>query len=150
MINIMRKGCIVSQIPLILVPNDLLGNMPPLVQIMDWHRSGIDCFQYLETIWSSLLTHICDTRSRWVNEIIFKYIDMIPLYWIAILFWQEDLLAILFQQLVYAFTVYIQFHSVYHTWHVHVDATKSLTDPGGHYPPTLRWLIFNWLSEIMF
>ena len=50
---------------------------------------------YRKQFWSSLLMHICDTRSRWVNEIIFKHIDMIPLYWVAILFLREGLPAIL-------------------------------------------------------
>ena len=39
--------------------------------------------------------HICVNLCRWVSETIFKHIDMIPLYWLAILFWREGLPAIL-------------------------------------------------------
>ena len=51
-----------TQISLRFVPG---GNKPTLFQIMDWRRTRATS-HYLNQPWSSLLTQICVTRSRWV------------------------------------------------------------------------------------
>ena len=47
------------------VPNGPINNIPALVQIMAWRRSGDKPFS--EPLMVRLLTHICVTRPEWVN-----------------------------------------------------------------------------------
>ena len=47
------------------VPKGPINNIPALVQIMAWHRSGNKLLS--EPMLVSLLTHICVTRPQWVN-----------------------------------------------------------------------------------
>ena len=48
------------------VPRGPINNIPALVQIMVWRRSGDKPLS--ETMVISWLTHICVTRPQWVNE----------------------------------------------------------------------------------
>ena len=48
------------------VPKCQINNIPSLVQIMAWHRPGDKPLK--EPMMVSLLTHICVTRSQWVNN----------------------------------------------------------------------------------
>ena len=54
------------EISLKFVPKGLFNNIPALVQIMAWRRSGDKPLS--ETMMVSLLTHICVTRPQWVNR----------------------------------------------------------------------------------
>ena len=54
------------KISLKFVPNGPINNIPALVQIMAWRRSGDKPLS--EPMIVSLLTHICVTRPQWVNE----------------------------------------------------------------------------------
>ena len=56
---------ITIKISLKFVPKGLTNNIPAMVQIMAWHRSG-DKPLY-EPIMVSILTHICVSRPQWVN-----------------------------------------------------------------------------------
>ena len=47
------------------VPKVPINNIPTLVQIMAWRRSGDKPLS--EPMMDSLLTHICVTRPQWVN-----------------------------------------------------------------------------------
>ena len=47
------------------VPKGSINNIPALVQIMDWRRSGDKPLS--EPMMVSLVTHICVTRPQWVN-----------------------------------------------------------------------------------
>ena len=47
------------------VPTGPINNIPALVQIMAWRRSGDKPFS--ETMMDRLPTHICVTRPQWVN-----------------------------------------------------------------------------------
>ena len=49
------------------VPKGPINNIPALVQIMAWRRSGDKPLS--GTILVSLLTHICVTRPQWVNVV---------------------------------------------------------------------------------
>ena len=53
------------KISLKFVPKGPINNIPALVQIMAWHRSGDKPLS--EPMMVSLLTHICVTRPQWVN-----------------------------------------------------------------------------------
>ena len=53
------------KISLKFVPKGPINNIPLLVQIMAWHRSGDK--PLFEPVMESLLTHICVTRPQWVN-----------------------------------------------------------------------------------
>ena len=53
------------------VPDVRINNIPALVQIMAWRRPGDKPLS--EPMMVSLLTHICVTRPRWVNEKIWLY-----------------------------------------------------------------------------
>ena len=55
------------KISLKFVPNGPMNNIPPLVQIMAWCRSGNKPLS--EPMMDSLLTHICITRPEWVKHI---------------------------------------------------------------------------------
>ena len=55
------------KISLKFVPNGSINNIPTLVQIMAWRRTGDKPLS--EPMMDSLLTHICVTRPQWVNEI---------------------------------------------------------------------------------
>ena len=56
-----------------------INNIPALVQIMAWRRPGDKPLS--EPMMVSLLTHICVTRSQWVNTD-FLYCNMIS-YWVV-------------------------------------------------------------------
>ena len=60
-----RNVRISIKISLKFVPKDLVNNTPALVQIMAWRRPGDKPLS--EPMMVSLLTHICVTRSQWVN-----------------------------------------------------------------------------------
>ena len=51
------------------VPNVRITKFPALVQIMAWRISGVKPLS--EPMMVNLLTHICDTRSQWVNSRLF-------------------------------------------------------------------------------
>ena len=55
-------------ISLMSVPNGPINNIPALVQIMAWRRSGDKSFS--EPLMVRLLTHICVTRPQWVKDMI--------------------------------------------------------------------------------
>ena len=55
------------KISLKFVPKSAINNIPALVQIMAWRRSGDKPLS--EPMMVGLPTHICDTRPRWVNAI---------------------------------------------------------------------------------
>ena len=55
------------KISLKFVPKGPINNIPALVQIMAWRRSGDKPLS--EPMMVSLLTHICVTRPQWVNEV---------------------------------------------------------------------------------
>ena len=54
------------EISLKFVPKGPINNIPALVQIMAWRRSGDK--PLFESMMVSLLTHTCVTRPQWVNE----------------------------------------------------------------------------------
>ena len=54
------------RISLKFVPKGPINNIPALVQIMAWRRSGDKPLS--EPMMVSLLTHICVTRPQWVND----------------------------------------------------------------------------------
>ena len=54
------------KISLKFVPKDPINTIPVLVQILAWRRSGDKPLSEPMTV--SLLTHICPTRSQWVNH----------------------------------------------------------------------------------
>ena len=53
------------KISLTFVPEGPINNIPALVQIMAWRRTGDEPLS--EPMMVSLLTHICVTRPQWVN-----------------------------------------------------------------------------------
>ena len=55
------------EISLKFVPKGPINNIPALVQIMAWRRSGDKPLS--EPMMVSLLTHICVTRPQWVKEV---------------------------------------------------------------------------------
>ena len=59
------------KISLKFVPKGPINNIPPLVRIMAWHRSGDKPLS--EPIVVSLLKHICVTRPQWVNQYVTVY-----------------------------------------------------------------------------
>ena len=58
---------IAINISLSFVPKGPIDNIPSLVQIMAWRRSGDKPLS--EPMMVSLLTHICVTRPQWVNSL---------------------------------------------------------------------------------
>ena len=56
-----------TKISLKFVPKGPISNIPALVQIMAWRRSGDKPLS--EPMMVSLLTHICVTRPQWVNAL---------------------------------------------------------------------------------
>ena len=58
------------------VPNGLLNDIPALVQIMACHLVGD---KPLSEPMMILLTHICITRPKWVNEIRFHWLAIYPI-----------------------------------------------------------------------
>ena len=54
-----------TKISLRFAPKGAINNIPSLVQIMAWRRSGEKSLS--EPMMVSLLTHICVTRTQWVN-----------------------------------------------------------------------------------
>ena len=54
------------KISLKFVPKDPINNIPPLVQMVAWRRSGDKPLS--ESLMVSLLTHICVTRPLWVKQ----------------------------------------------------------------------------------
>ena len=63
-----ENWCISMKISLKFVPQGLVNNIPALVQIMAWCRSGDKPLS--EPMMVSLSTHICVTRPQWVNTLI--------------------------------------------------------------------------------
>ena len=66
--------CILIKISLKFVPKGPINNIPALVQIMAWRRSGVKPLS--EPMMVSLLTHIYVTRPQWVNTLrstLFQY-----------------------------------------------------------------------------
>ena len=61
---------ILVKISLKFVPKGPINNIPALVQIMAWRRSGDKPLS--EPMMVSLLTHICVTRPQWVKKQDFK------------------------------------------------------------------------------
>ena len=59
------------KISLKFVPKGPINNIPALVQIMAWCRPGHKPLS--EPMMVSLLTHICVTRSQWVNKLFQHY-----------------------------------------------------------------------------
>ena len=65
--NFLNENVWVSnKISLKFVPKGPINNIPSLVQIMAWRRSGDKPLS--EPMMVSLLTHICITRPQWVNS----------------------------------------------------------------------------------
>ena len=60
-----EKLWISIKISLKFVPNGLINNIPALVQIMAWRRTGDKPLS--EPMMASLLEHICVTRPQWVR-----------------------------------------------------------------------------------
>ena len=58
---------ILVKISLKFVPKGPINNIPALVQIIAWHRSGDKPLS--EPMMFSLPTHICVTRPQWVNPV---------------------------------------------------------------------------------
>ena len=76
---------ILIKISLKFVPKGPINNIPALVQVMAWRRSGDKPLS--EPMMVSLLTHICVTRPQWVNAnggqppyVMLKHIHL-QLYW---------------------------------------------------------------------
>ena len=69
--------CISSKISLKFVPKGPINNIPALVQITTWRRSGDKPLSEPMTV--SLLTHICVARPQWVN----KQIAISPERWVT-------------------------------------------------------------------
>ena len=67
------------EISLKFVPKGPINNIPVLVQIMAWRRSGDKPLS--EPIMVSLPTHICVTRPQWVNLIASLHSPMIRSCW---------------------------------------------------------------------
>ena len=63
------------KISLKFIPKVRINNIPALVQIMAWRRSGDKPLS--EPMIVSLLTHICVTRPQWVNTIAVIFIIII-------------------------------------------------------------------------
>ena len=70
------------------VPKVRINNIPALVQIMAWRRSGDKPLS--EPMMVSLPTHICVTRPQWVNSLYILIIDKSPkLFIIGPLRWES-------------------------------------------------------------
>ena len=71
-----------NKISLKFVPSGPINNIPALVQIMVWHRSGDKPLS--EPMMVRLPTHICVTRPQWVNksdiEIALKRRDLLVVF----------------------------------------------------------------------
>ena len=66
-----NENVIISiKISLKFVPKGPINNIPTLVQIMAWRRSGDKPLS--EQMMVSLLMHICITQPQWVNSLAFK------------------------------------------------------------------------------
>ena len=61
------------KISLKFVPKGPISNIPALVQIMAWRRSGDKPLS--EPMMVSALTHICVTRPQWVKQIHLRWVD---------------------------------------------------------------------------
>ena len=57
--------CILIKISLKFVPKGPINNIPALVQVMAWRRSGDKPLSEPMMVWSP--THLCVTRPQWVN-----------------------------------------------------------------------------------
>ena len=60
-----EKFCISIRISLKFVPKGPIDNTWALIKVMAWRRIS----HYLNQCWFSPLTHVCDTRGRWVNDV---------------------------------------------------------------------------------
>ena len=65
LIFLIKNVCISTKISLKFVPQVPINNIPALVQIIAWHRSGDKALS--EPMMDNFLTHICVTRPQWVN-----------------------------------------------------------------------------------
>ena len=65
-----------TKISMKFVPKGSINNIPALVQIMAWCRPGDKPLS--EPMMVSLTTHICVTRSQWVNK---KHADLSDSVW---------------------------------------------------------------------
>ena len=70
------------------VPNVPINNIPVLVQIKAWRRSGDKPLS--EPMMDSLLTHICVTRSQWVKVKSFCLSDRLPIKSQCCVIWISD------------------------------------------------------------
>ena len=68
------------------------NNIPSLVQRMDWHRTGEKPLS--EPMMVSLLTHICVTRSQWVNFRLMRYKWLIAITWHALVVWSNLIISV--------------------------------------------------------
>ena len=80
------------KISLKFVPKGPINNIPALVQITAWRRSGDKPLS--EAMMVSLLTHICVTRPQWVNRSIWwyskRYVSLLDcITWTLFLFTNE-------------------------------------------------------------
>ena len=69
---------IAIKISLKFVPRGPINKIPPLVQIMPWHRPGDKPSS--EPMMVSLLTHICITRPQWVKYIQWNASSLLSFY----------------------------------------------------------------------
>ena len=67
--------CISIKISLKFVPRDSISNIPALVQIMAWRRSGDKLLSELMLV--ILQTHISVARPQWVNELTHWFLALI-------------------------------------------------------------------------
>ena len=65
------------------VPKGPINNIPTLVQVMAWHRSGDKPLS--EPMMVSLLTHICITRPQWVKKTYFIKRNHQTVHWDTVL-----------------------------------------------------------------
>ena len=62
-----------NKISLKYFPWGLIDNRSALVQIMAWCRPGAEpLFETILTQFTDALSHICDTRGRWVNSVLLR------------------------------------------------------------------------------
>ena len=78
------------KISLKFAPKGPINNIPALVQIMAWRRSGDKPLS--EPMMVSLLTHICVTRPQWVKKLRTPSTSMhgmllVTIRWSAVFFW---------------------------------------------------------------
>ena len=72
-ISLNENAWIPIDISLKSVPEGSVNNIPTLVQIMAWCRSGSKPLS--EPMMVSLLTHICVPRPQWINKMLYWLVD---------------------------------------------------------------------------